>query len=383
MIIGIPREILNGEKRVAATPETVRKMRERGWNVVIEKSAGLGSLFADEDYRDAGADTAEDIRDLYRRANLLLKVKQPMLHPDLDIHEADLLSVGQILVCFLHPASPANHDMVRRLAKGGVLALTLDCVPRISRAQSMDALTSMSTVAGYKAALLAADRLPKFVPMMSTAAGMIRPAEALVIGAGVAGLQALATLKRLGAVVKATDIRPAAAEQAASLGAKTVDSGVPADLAVGNGGYANQLPEDWVEKERAVLGPAVAAADILILTALVPGRRAPALVTAEMVETMKAGSVIVDVAIDQGGNCKCSISGEIVDHHGVCIVGTPNIPGMMPMSATRLFAENAFNFLDLLLSDGRPDLSDEIVAPCVVTREGEIVHQGTKEAMNA
>jgi len=383
MIVGIPKEILHGEDRVAATPTTVRKMVAQGLTVLVESGAGVGSHISDEDYRAAGAEVLAGAEALFGRAEIILKVKQPLPNPATGRPEAEMMRKGQVLVTFLHPASPANHETVRRLAARGVTALTLDCIPRITRAQSMDALTSMSTVAGYKAALMAADRLPKFVPMVGSAVGMIQPSTALVIGAGVAGLQALATAKRLGAATWAADIRPAACEQARSLGAKIVELGIPETLAVGEGGYARSLPDEWLTKERAALASTVTKADILILTALIPGRRAPVLVTEEMVRSMQSGSAIVDVAIDQGGNCGITEAGEVITKHGVSIDGTPNIPGMLPMSATQMFAENVSNYLSLLVKNGRLhiDTSDEIIAACLVTHNGEIVHRGTLEAM--
>ncbi|MDN5366070.1 MAG: H+-translocating transhydrogenase subunit alpha, partial [Thermacetogenium sp.] len=284
---------------------------------------------------------------------------------------------------FIHPAAPPNHQMVKDLAAKGVVSLTLDGIPRISRAQSMDALTSMSTVAGYKGVLMAANRLAKFMPMTGTAVGMIQPATVLVIGTGVAGLQAIATAKRLGAVVYAVDIRPDAVEQAKSLGAKIVETGVPAEVAVGKGGYANHLPEEWLLKEREAIQEAVKKADIIILTALVPGKVAPVLITEEMVKSMKPGSVIIDIAIDQGGNCALTVGGEVKEFYGVSIDGTKNIPGMVPVSSTWMFAHNIYNFVAYLVKDGRVvlDPDDEIIASSLVTRDGKVVHAGALEAM--
>ena len=383
MIIGIPKEIMPGERRVAATPDTVGKMTAAGAEVLVEAGAGEGSFFADDQYRAAGADVIRDAGDLFGTSELILKVKQLQHHAATGAHEVEMMRRGQYLIAFLHPAAPQNHEMVRELAARGVVAFTLDSVPRISRAQPMDALTSMSTVAGYKAALLAANRLPKFVPMMATAVGMVQPAHALVIGAGVAGLQALATAKRLGAVVYAADIRPDACEQARSLGAKIADVNVPPEVAVGEGGYAKRLPEQWLAKERQALAESVAKADILILAALIPGKRAPVIVTEDMIEPMRPGSAIVDVAIDQGGNCESTQPGEILDRHGISIDGTQNIPGTVPTTSTWLFANNMYQFVAYLLKDGKVhlDMNDPIIGPCVVTRDGRVVHQGAIEAM--
>jgi NAD(P) transhydrogenase subunit alpha len=296
-----------------------------------------------------------------------------------------MMKEGQHLITFLHPASPANHQMVQKLAARQVTGISLDSIPRISRAQNMDALTAMSTVAGYKAAIMAANMLPKFMPMIATGVGMIPPAHVLVVGAGVAGLQALATAKRLGAVVHAADIRPDAAEQAKSIGAKVVDLGIPPEEAVGKGGYARKLSDEWLKKERQALQPAVAQADVIILTALIPGKVAPILITDEMVKTMKKGSVIIDVSIDQGGNCEISESAKQVAKYGVTIDATPNLPSMMAQSSTWMFANTVYNLLCHIVKDGKIliDASDEIIASSLVTRDGKIVHAGTLEAMQA
>lgn len=383
LTIGVPKEILAGERRVSATPETVAQFVKGGAKVVVEAGAGLGAFFSDEAYKQAGAVVVEDVRELYNQADLILKVKEPQYHEKLQMEETDLLRPGQTLITFLHPASPPNHKMVQALAERGVTSLTLDSIPRISRAQSMDALTSMSTVAGYKAVLMAANRIPKFLPLMGTAVGMIQPAQVLVIGAGVAGLQAIATAKRLGAVVYAADIRPDAAEQAKSLGARLVELGIPAELAMGEGGYAKHLPPEWLEKERAALQEVVAKSDIVITSALVPGQEAPILVTEEMVKSMNPGSCLVDISIDQGGNCALSEGGVVKECHGVIIDGTKNIPGTMPTSSTTMFSKNVFNFVENIVAEGKITLNrdDEIVRETLVTNDGQIVHKGTLESM--
>ncbi len=271
---------------------------------------------------------------------------------------------------------------MKKLRDTGCISLTLDGIPRISRAQSMDALTSMSTVAGYKGVLMAANTLSKFMPMVGTAVGVIQPAKVVVIGTGVAGLQAVATAKRLGAVVTAIDIRPDAAEQARSLGAKSVDTGVPPEVAIGEGGYAQRLPEEWLKKEIEAIKPVVKDADIIILTALIPGKQAPVLITEEMVKSMAPGSVIIDIAIDQGGNCALTKPGEEIVVDGVTISGVKNIPGMMPTSSTWMFANNIYNLLAYLSKDGKIvlDRNDPIVASSLTTINKEIVHAGAKEA---
>ena len=385
MTFGVPKEIMPGERRVAAIPETVGKMVAEGAKVLVEAGAGTGSYFTDEEYQAVGARLVPDVEALFTTSDLILKVKEPQFNEAKGKHEVEMMKEGLCLVAFLHPASPANHEMIKALATKRIVGLTLDGIPRITRAQSMDALTSMSTVAGYKAMLMAADRLPKFMPMVGTAVGMIRPANVLVIGAGVAGLQAVATAKRLGAVVYAVDIRPDACEQVKSLGAKVLDTGVPTEFAVGKGGYAKKLSEEWLLKEREALSESVANADIIILTALVPGKVAPILITEEMVKSMESGSVIVDISIDQGGNCEIADSGNIVERYGVSIMGIKNIPGMVPMSSTWMFASNIYNYVVNLIKDGNVELNmdDEIIASSLVTKDGEIVHAGILEAMNS
>lgn len=385
LTIGIPREIMPGENRVAATPETVKKMKDNGARVLVEKGAGEGAFFSDAAFQSAGAEICPDAQLIFADADMILKVKEPLFNEHLGKHEAELFREGQYLVTFLHPAAPANREMMRTLAATGVISLTLDGVPRISRAQNMDALTSMSTVAGYKSVVMAADRLPKFLPMIGTAVGVIKPANVVVVGTGVAGLQAVATAKRLGAQVSAVDIRPDAREQAQSVGAKVVDPGVPANEAVGEGGYAKRLSEEWLLKERENIRELVVSADILILSALIPGKEAPILVTEDMVKAMNPGSCIIDISVDQGGNCAITDAGKIVTKHGVSIDGTKNIPGMLPTSSTWMFANNIYNLIEFLCQDGNVvlDTADPIVSSILTTRDKKIVHAGALEAMGA
>lgn len=383
MVIGIPKEIMHDEGRVSAIPETVRKLVADGNKVLVEKGAGVGSFFPDADYAAAGAELVDDVADLYKRSDLILKVKEPLYNEAKKCHEIDMMHKGQYLITFIHPASPVNHEMVKKMAKQGVIGLTLDGVPRISRAQNMDALTSMSTCAGYKGILMAASDLPKFMPQIFCAVGMIKPVNALIIGVGVAGLQALATAKRLGAVTYAMDIRPAALEQATSLGAKPIDPGVPAELAMAPGGYAQRLPDEWLEKERQLLAEKIKDMDVVFCSALIPGKLAPVIVTEEMVKSMKPGSVIVDIAIDQGGNCEITPAGSREVKHGVVLEGIKNIPGMLPTSSTWMFAHNIYNLTKFLTKNGKIELdfNDEIVKSILVTWDGEIVHAGAREAM--
>ncbi|MGI6258688.1 MAG: NAD(P) transhydrogenase subunit alpha [Anaerolineaceae bacterium] len=382
MIIGVPKEIMPGERRVSATPETVKAMRDMGLTVLVQKDAGEGAYFHDPEYIAAGAELVENPAEIFERADMILKVKEPQFNNDLNKHEADMMHEGQYLITFIHPAAPANHAMVKNLAARGVTSITLDCIPRISRAQSMDALTSMSTCAGYKGSLMAANHLPVFMPMMATAVGMIKPIQALVVGAGVGGLQAIATIKRLGAIVHAADIRPDAAEQAMSLGAKVLDLGIAPEDAIGDGGYALALSPENLATERAVLAEAIKDKDIIFLSALVPGKEAPILITEEMVKSMKPGSVIVDISIDQGGNCEITPPGKIEEKHGVTIIGIKNIPGMLPTSSTWMFSQNVLNLVKYLVKDGevKLNLDDDIIKEALTTHGGKVVHQGTLEA---
>ena len=383
MIIGIPKEIMQGEARVAATPETVEKFRKAGLTILVESGAGEKSHYYDNQYEEKGAELVYDPQDLYMKADLILKVKEPLFNEQKRKHEVDMMHEGQHLITFIHPASPVNHDMVRKLANAGVTSLTLDGIPRISRAQNMDALTSMSTCAGYKGIIMAANDLTFFMPQMFTAVGMLKPANVLVVGVGVAGLQALATAKRLGAVTYAMDIRPDAIEQSKSLGAKVIDTGVPAEVAVGDGGYAKKLSDEWILKEREELKKVIKNMDIIFLSALVPGKVAPILITEEMVKEMKNGSVIVDVSIDQGGNCEITPPGVKEVKHNVTINGLKNIPGLIPTSSTWMFANNVFNLVTYLLKDGKIklDMDDDITKSILVTHNNEIVHEGAREAM--
>lgn len=384
MIIGIPKEILHGEYRVSATPETVKKMIQDGHQVLVEKNAGEMSFYHDQDYQSAGATLVDCPSKIYKDADVILKVKEPQMNEQLNMHEIEMMHKNQTLITFLHPASPNNHEMIKKLTSKGVIALTLDGIPRISRAQSMDALSSMSTCAGYKGILIAANHVGKFMPMIGSAVGMIKPSTVLVIGTGVAGLRAIATAKGLGAVVYSSDIRPEANEQAQSLGARIVETGVPSDVAVSKDGkHANKLANEWIKVEKENLKDIVSKADIIFLSALVFGKRAPILIDEEMVKSMKPGSYIIDVSIDQGGNCSLTKAGEVINVSGIFVDGTKNIPGMIPTSSTWMFAQNIYNLLKYLVKDNKVqiDLNDEIVASILVCQNEKLVHEGTLEAM--
>jgi H+-translocating NAD(P) transhydrogenase subunit alpha len=383
MIAGVPREILDQEGRVAAIPETVRQYVEMGFAVVVQSMAGEAALCDDDSYVGAGATIATEPRDLFHNSDLILKVKQPWRSEAMGLHEAEMIREGAILIAFLHPAAPINHEMISMLARRNITAFSMDAIPRISRAQRMDALTSMSTISGYKAVLIAANRFPKFIPLTGTTIGTLKAAKILIVGAGVVGLQAIATAKRLGGAVVAVDIREEARQAAASLGAKVAGFEVPAELVIGPDGRTRALPEEWIERERQCLKPLVQDADILILGALVPGEVAPALVTEPMIDAMKPGSIILDVAIDQGGNCALTLAGGEILRNGVSILGPWNIPGSLPVHGSWLYSQNLLHYVKNLFKNGLGtiDLDDEISRESLVTHQGQIVHRGTRKAM--
>jgi H+-translocating NAD(P) transhydrogenase subunit alpha len=373
MQVGVPKEAGEQERRVALVPDVVRRLRGRGVDVVVEAGAGAGALIPDALFEEAGA----QVGDAWA-ADVVVTIAPPPAERIAALRE------GQVLVGFLAPLTSAGTT--RALAEAGVTAFAMEAIPRISRAQSMDALSSQSNVAGYKAALLGAEQSTRFYPMLMTAAGTIPPAKVLVLGAGVAGLQALATARRLGAQTTGYDVRPEVAEQVRSLGAQWLDLGVEA---AGEGGYARELTEEERAQQQQALTDAIKGFDVVITTALVPGRPAPKLVTAEAVEGMKPGSVIVDLAGESGGNCELTEPGEVVVKHDVTIASPLNLPATMPEHASQLYARNVLALLELLLDpDADPpalklDFDDEIVAGACITRDGEIVNAGAKQAVEA
>lgn len=383
MIIGVPKEILEQEGRVAAVPDTVREYIAMGFEVLVQASAGQASLHEDDAYAAAGARIIQDAEKVLDAADVILKVKQPWQIERLGYHEAQVIREGAILIAFLHPAAPVNHEMVSMLARRNITSFSMDAIPRISRAQRMDALTSMSTISGYKAMLIAANHFPKFIPLTGTTIGTIKAAKILIVGTGVVGLQAIATAKRLGGTVTAVDTREEARQSAASLGAKVAGFEVPEELVHGPDGRAQALPVEWLEREREALTPLVQDCDILILGALVPGEVAPILVTESMVAGMKPGSVILDVAIDQGGNCELTPSGGQINRNGVSILGLWNIPGSVPVHGSWLYSHNVLHYVKNLFKKGveTMDLDDEICRQSLVTHQGRIEHAGTRKAM--
>ncbi len=358
---------------MALIPDVAGRLAGTGVEVIVEAGAGVDAHFPDAAYVEKGATLRPSAREALSSADLVAKVQAPT--PE----EVELLPEGCTVVSFLQPGS--QLDTVRALAQRKATAFSLDLVPRISRAQSMDALSSQATVSGYLSALAGAVRLPKFFPMFMTAAGTIPPAKVLVLGAGVAGLQAIATARRLGAQVRAFDVRAAAKEEVESLGAAFVE--LELESQEGAGGYARVQSEEFLARQRELISNEVAAADVVITTAAVPGRQAPVLVTTAMVERMAEGSVIVDMAADSGGNCELTEAGKDIDHHGVVVCGLSNPPSAMPTHASFLYSRNVANFLALIVGDGqlRPDFDDEIVVGSCVVRAGEVVHAPTAELL--
>jgi NAD(P) transhydrogenase subunit alpha len=378
MKIAVPRETADGETRVALTPQAAALLIGDGVEVVVQRGAGDASFIPDDAYTEAGSTIASDVPALYGQADVVVRVGRPT------DEEIGMMRPGSVLVGTL--GTLANPKLAEDLAKAGVTAISMDAIPRISRAQSMDTLSSQATVGGYKAVLLAAERLPKFMPLLTTAAGTVRPARVLVFGAGVAGLMAIGTARRMGAIVQATDVRPVVKEQVQSLGATflevemTDEEKAEAETA---GGYAREPSEDYKRRQAELIASKVGEADAVITTALIPGRPAPRLITEEMVKTMKPGSVIVDMAAEMGGNCELTEPGKEVVKHGVRIIGFTNLPATMPGSATQMYAKNIQTLLKHLIKAGKVDLdwTDEITRGATITHGGKVIHEATARAL--
>jgi NAD(P) transhydrogenase subunit alpha len=369
MIVGVPRETAPGERRVALIPETAEKLVRSGVGVMVERGAGDRAFHADDAYTKAGATIAGDARELHAKSDVLLQARRP----GQDV--VDMLREGVVFVAPLQPLS--NPDVVRRLAQRRVTAFSTDAIPRIARAQSLDVLSSMASIAGYAAALTAARSLPKFFPLLMTAAGTLTPARVFVIGAGVAGLQAIATARRLGAVVEAFDTRPVVKEQVQSLGATFVEAALGVADTQDKGGYAKELSEDAHRRELELVASRAREADVVITTALIPGKRAPLLITADTVRAMRPGSVIVDLAGEQGGNCELSQPGETVVAHGVTIHAPLDLVSSMPVHASQMLSRNHAALLQLLIKDGQLALNfeDEIIREACITHDGKVVNE--------
>lgn len=377
MIIAVPKESMPGERRVALVPDVAKRLASDEIEIRVERGAGLEAAFSDEEYAAVGA-TVVDGEVLWRDADVIVKVQRPFREGGRD--ELSALREGVALVALLQPL--VDRALVSELARRKVTAFSLDALPRITKAQSMDALSSMSTVAGYKSVLLAATAMGRFFPMLTTAAGTIPPARVLILGAGVAGLQAIATARRLGAIVQAFDVRAAVKEQVESLGAKFIAAEAVAVDAETAGGYAKQLSEAQHERELEVIHQHVRNVDVVITTALIPGRPAPLLITEEMMRDMKPGAVIVDLASEAGGNCAVSEAGKDVVRHGVTVLAPLNLAASMPTHASQMYARNMSSFLKHIVAEGalRLDFDDEIIAGTCITHAGRIVHEATQQA---
>lgn len=374
MIIAVPKETDNTERRVALVPGDLRKLTKAGLEIHIESGAGKNSFFTDEQYQKEGAKITSDSAQLYKNSDILLKIGITKES------EIDKLRSGSVLIGMLNPYQ--SKSLVNYLAKKNITSFAMELIPRISRAQSMDVLSSQANLAGYKAVLLASNKLGKILPMMTTAAGTITPAKVLVIGVGVAGLQAIATAKRLGAVVEAFDIRPQTKQEVESLGAKFIEIKLEEETE-GAGGYAKEVSEEAKKKEHEVISKHIRQSDIVITAAAVPGKKAPVLVTEDMLAGMKDGSVIIDIAAETGGNCSLTRPGKEVNHNGVTIMGPINLPSYVPQHASQMYSRNITTFLLNMIKDGKLnlDLTDDITKNCLVTHEGKIINESIKKVL--
>ena len=378
MRIAVPKEILSGENRVATVPDVVSKLIKAGFEVSIEKDAGINAGFTDENYIKHGAKICQNAEELYADADIILKVQRPIDHPQFNKHELDLMKEGTLLITFLYPL--IHLDLTKKCAERGIDVISMDMIPRTTLAQKMDALSSQANLAGYKSVLMAANHLGKIFPLMMTAAGTISPAKVVIMGAGVAGLQALGTAKRLGAVVEVSDIRPAVKEEVQSLGGRFIEVETDENMQDA-GGYAKEASPEFLQKQKEVIFKHVTEADIVITTALIPGKKSPILVTEEMVKHMRPGSVILDMATEFGGNCEISEKGNTVKKYGVTIIGEPNIPSLVPTHASEMYSKNIFNLLTHIAKGGVVELKleDEIVKGSLITYKKEVFNQRVKD----
>ena len=382
MIAGVPKETFPGEKRVAQIPAGLPALAKAGIEVLVEAGAGEAAGFLDAAYQEKGARIAPNREEVFEKADVVLQVRAGGANPDVGLADLKRMRPGQVLISFLEPYS--EPEAVRGLNDRKVTSFAMELIPRITRAQSMDALSSMATVAGYQAVLMAAGTLPKMFPMMMTAAGTIVPAKVFVVGAGVAGLQAIATARRLGAVVSGYDVRPVVKEQVESLGAKFVEMDLETESAEGGGGYAKEMGDEFYKRQREMMTRVLSESDVVITTAAVPGKKAPILITWEMVMAMAPGSVIVDLAAERGGNCEITKPGETVVEQGITILGPVNLPATIPYHASQMYAKNVSNLLLLLVKEGKIDLDmeDEVVRETLFTRDGEVANARVREILS-
>ncbi len=378
MVIAVPKEILPGENRVSIVPDVASKLIKRGFTINVESNAGFNAGFTNAQYEEAGAKVFENLEEIYSSADIVLKVQRPIEHPGLDKHEVDLIKEGTLLITFMY----ALHytEQARICAEKKINVISMDAIPRTTLAQKMDALSSQANLAGYKSVLMTANELGKIFPLMMTAAGTIQPARVVIMGAGVAGLQALGTARRLGAIVEVSDIRSAVKEEVLSLGGRFIEVETDEEMQ-DEGGYAKEASEEFLQKQKELLFKHVTEADIVITTALIPGRKAPVLITEEMVKNMRPGSVVLDMAVEFGGNCEISEKGETVIKHDVKIIGEPNLPSLVATNASEVYAKNLMALLDHISTEGNVELNldDEIVKGSLVTYNGEVVNEKVKE----
>jgi NAD(P) transhydrogenase subunit alpha len=379
MVIAVPKEILPGENRVACVPDVASKYIKSGFQVQVEKDAGLNAGFTNEMYEKAGAKVV-NLNELYTSADVVVKVQRPLDNPTIGKNELEIFKEGTLLITFLYPLN--YPELAQKCAAKKINVISMDMIPRTTLAQKMDALSSQANIAGYKSVVMCADTLGKIFPLMMTAAGTISPARVVIMGAGVAGLQALGTAKRLGAVVEVSDIRAAVKEEVQSLGGKFIEVEGAADMQDA-GGYAKEASEEFLKKQKELIFKHITEADIVITTALVPGKKAPVLVTEEMVKHMRPGSVVLDMAVEFGGNCEISESGKKVKKHGVTIIGEPNLPSLVPTHSSEVYAKNLLNLITYMSKDGKVELNleNEIVKGALITYNGEVVHQRIKELL--
>lgn len=379
MVIAVPKEILPGENRVACTPDVASKLIKAGFQIQIEKDAGLNAGFTNTLYEKSGAKIV-DLNDLYSSADIVLKVHRPLDHPSAGKNEIDLMKAGTLLITFLYPL---NHpELAKKCAANKINVISMDMIPRTTLAQKMDALSSQANIAGYKSVIMTADHLGKIFPMLMTAAGTISPAKVVIMGAGVAGLQALGTAKRLGAVVEVSDIRAAVKEEVHSLGGKFIEVEGAADMQDA-GGYAKEVSQEFLKKQKDLIFKHITEADIVITTALVPGKKAPVLVTEEMVKNMRPGSVVLDMAVEFGGNCEVSEKDKTVKKYGVTIIGEPNLPSLVPTHSSEMYSKNILAFIQHFGKEGKVELrlEDEIIKGALITLNGEVVNQRIKDLL--
>jgi NAD(P) transhydrogenase subunit alpha len=380
VVIAIPKEILPGENRVSIVPDVASKLIKKGFIIQVEKGAGIRAGFTDKQYSEAGAKVIDSTEELYSNADIVLKVQRPADHPEIGKHELELMKEGILLITLMYTLH--YPQIAKKCAEHGINVISMDAIPRTTLAQKMNALSSQANIAGYKSVLMTANELGKIFPLMMTAAGTIQPARVVIMGAGVAGLQALGTAKRLGAIVEVSDIRPSVKEEVESLGGRFIEVETEEDMQ-DEGGYAKEASEEFLKKQKELIFKHVSNADIVITTALVPGKKAPVLVTEEMVKAMRPGSVVLDMAVEFGGNCEISENGKTVKKHDVTIIGEPNLPSLVATNSSEVYSKNLMALLDHIVKEGKLelDLEEEIVKGSLITYNKEVIHERTKSLL--